>query len=588
MAKTAAGPKRGSKRLADLSELVVGIAIVGVLLFLASFVRLRADLTSEKRYTLRPATIELVKELEDIVYVKVYLTGTLPADLQRLSRATRDLLEELRVHQPDLVQFSFVDPNAQPDEKTRREVYAQLEQQGLRYNSITFAGQGAQTELVFFPGALVTYREKTVPVQLLRSRFGANDPEMVNRSINNLEYELAGAIRQATADRKRRIAFLEGHGELDGPRIMDITNELKEQYEVERVRIDGRIDALSHRVEGVRFRVNDYDALIIAKPDSTFPDRDRYVIDQFIMNGGRVLWFVDAMDPHLDSLRTKQFSLATSRELGIDELLFAYGARINKDLVLDQYCAPIEISTDAFGEGQKRELLPWYFEPVLAPLSPHPIVANIDPVHTRFASSVDTIGVDGVKKTVLLSSSPRSRLVLSPVRISLAITKMDMGFDRSTTAERPMAVLLEGKFTSAFADRLPPAFANDPEVAYREQGAPSAQLVVGDGDVIENRVDWRQGYIFELGWDRYRNGKFYGNKEFIVNAVNYLLNDRSLISVRARAITLRLLDRGRTVAQRRYWQVVNIAGPIALGLLAALLFALVRRRANRPYPPNAA
>lgn len=567
-----------SRRAGDLSELGIGIGIVLLLLFLGSFLRLRLDLTSEKRYTLTPATRQLVEELPDVVYVKVYLHGALPADLLRLSQATRDLLEEMRVYNPGMLEYGFVDPSVSPDEKTRNEVYDQLQAQGLTYSSIRLRDKGAYTERIVFPGALVTFRDKTIPVQLLKTQLRTPDADIVNRSINNLEYELASAIRQATSQRKARVAFLEGHGEADKLRVMDVTNALEEQYTVSRVRINEQLDALSERVEGVKYRVNKFEALVVAKPDSSFSQKDRYVIDQFVMNGGKVLWLLDVMNANLDSLRQNQFSIATPQPLGLDDLLFSYGVRINKDLILDQSCAPIEMYTQPYGNQRKLERFPWYFEPVLIPESTHPIVSNIDPVHTRFVSSMDTIGVEGIRKTVLLTSSPYSRMMRNPVRISLNIVEMDMGFAKNSTPYMPVAVLLEGPFTSAFTDRLPAQFTADPEVAFREQGAPSAQLVVSDGDVILNRIDPTKGMYYMLGFDRYANAKIYGNREFLINAMNYLLDDQSLISIRSRTITLRQLDPKRIVEERGGWQVFAIAFPILLSLISGLAYHLYRRR----------
>lgn len=567
-----------SRRFADLSELAIGIAIVLLVLIAGSFFRLRVDLTSEKRHSLTDATRSLVSELPDMVYVKVYLSGELPADLAKLSQATRELLDEMRVYNPDLLQYTFIDPSASPDEKTRNEVYDQLQQQGLTYSSIRMRDKGASTERIVFPGALVTFRDKTVPIQLLKTQLRAPDADIVNRSINNLEFEFASALRQVTAMRKSSVAFLEGHGELDELLVKDISTALSEQYAVSRVRIDDQLDALSGQIEGSRYRANKYDALIVAKPDSAFSSRDRYVIDQFIMNGGRVLWLLDAMNANLDSLRARQYSIATPVMLGLDEMLFHYGVRINKDLVLDQSCAPIEIYTQPYGNQRKLERFPWYFEPISIPQSTHPIVTNIDPVLTRFVSSMDTVAADSIRKTILLTSSPYSRAMRNPVRISLNIVETDMGFERNSTPYMPLAVLLEGPFTSAFADRLPPEFTSDPAVAYREKGKHSAQIVISDGDVIANRIDAAKGMYYMLGYDRYANAKIYGNRELIMNAMNYLLDDRSLISIRSRTITLRQLDPKRVALERGSWQVFNIVTPILLSLLAGLAYHLYRRR----------
>lgn len=567
-----------SPRTADLLELVLGLAVVGLVLFIGSFLRLRADLTNEKRYTLTPSTKQMLEELPDVVYVKVYLTGELPADLQRFSRSIRELLDEMRVVQPEKVQYSFIDPSESPDEKTRKETYDQLQKEGLQYSSIRMRDKESFSERIVFPGALVTFRDKTVPVQLLKTQLRTPDADIVNRSINNLEYELASAFRQSTQREKAKIAFLRGHGELRDMEVADITAALSELYDVEPVVLDERLDALSHKVPNMSYRLNDYDAIIVAKPDSAFSPRAAYVLDQFIMNGGKALWLIDPMNANLDSLRKNQFSIAVAKDLGLDELFFSYGVRVNKDLVLDRSCAPIELYTQPYGNQRKLERFPWFWEPVLIPQSTHPIVSNIDPIHMRFASSLDTIGVDSVRKTILLTSSPASLAQRNPVRVSLNVVEIAPPFDRQSTPHMPMAVLLEGKFNSAFMDRLPQEFIADPNVGYREHGKATAQIVISDGDVIGNRVDQAKGMYYMLGFDRYANTKIYGNRELIVNAMNYLLDDRSLISIRSRTITLRQLDPERIVVDRSRWQLFNTALPVIIAVLFGLLYQTIRRR----------
>jgi len=567
-----------SPRTTDLLELVLGLAVVGLVLFIGSFLRLRADLTNEQRYTLTPSTKQMLEELPDVVYVKVYLTGELPADLQRFSRSIRELLDEMRVVQPEKVQYSFIDPSESPDEKTRKETYDQLQKEGLQYSSIRMRDKESFSERIVFPGALVTFRDKTVPVQLLKTQLRTPDADIVNRSINNLEYELASAFRQSTQREKAKIAFLRGHGELRDMEVADITAALSELYDVEPVVLDERLDALSHKVPNMSYRLNDYDAIIVAKPDSAFSPRAAYVLDQFIMNGGKALWLIDPMNANLDSLRKNQFSIAVAKDLGLDELFFSYGVRVNKDLVLDRSCAPIELYTQPYGNQRKLERFPWFWEPVLIPQSTHPIVSNIDPIHMRFASSLDTIGVDSVRKTILLTSSPASLAQRNPVRVSLNVVEIAPPFDRQSTPHMPMAVLLEGKFNSAFMDRFPQEFIADPNVGYREHGKATAQIVISDGDVIGNRVDQAKGMYYMLGFDRYANTKIYGNRELIVNAMNYLLDDRSLISIRSRTITLRQLDPERIVVDRSRWQLFNTALPVIIAVLFGLLYQTIRRR----------
>lgn len=575
-----AGTKARSPRGRDLLELGIGVAIVLLVLFIGSFFRVRVDLTSEKRHTLRDATREMLQGLDDVVFVRVFLAGELPADMRRLAMATRDLLDEMRVHNPDLLQYEVSDPNASPDERTREEVYTQLQKEGLQYSSIRIRSQGSFTERIIFPGALITYRGKTLPVQLLKTRYQVPDADIVNRSVNNLEYELASAIRQITATSKPRIAIMEGYGTLAELETKDIENALGELYDVRRVRLDEQVNSLSHKNPGMRHRVLDYEALIVPRPTEQVSQKDRYIIDQFIMNGGRVIWCIDAMNANLDSLRRNQMSIATPHEHGLDELLFSYGVRINKDLLLDASCAPIEIYTTPFGNQRKLERFNWYFEPVLIPNSAHPIVANIDPVHTRFVSSMDTLGTDSVRKTVLLTTSPYTRLLRNPVRVALNVVELDLGLERSTTPSLPVAVLLEGTFRSAYADRISPLMRQEDEMAFREWSRPTAQLVVSDGDVMANRVDPEQGMYYMLGYDRYARSKIYGNREFLVNAMNYLLDDRSLISIRSREITLRQLDPKRIVEERLPLQVLNVALPILITILAGIGFHLVRVRRN--------
>ncbi len=559
-------------------ELGIGIVCVLLVLFISSFIRVRADLTTEKRFTLTQATKNLVDSLKDVVFVKVYLSGDLPADLQHLSTGMRDLLDEMRVRNPSELQYEFVDPSASADQKTRNKVYEQLQKEGLQYTSIRTQDKGAQSEVIVWPGAIITYKGKSIPVQLLKSQTMNTDAEAVNRSLNNLEYELASSIRQITDPYRARIAFIEGQGELAPLYVQDLTNALSDQYTVSRMRLDGKIDALSLKVEGGRWRANQYEAIVIADPDSTFSQKDQFIIDQFIMNGGKVLWAVDAMDPHLDSLRTNQFSMATPYNLGIDEMLFAYGVRINKDLLLDHQCAPIQFYGRPYGDQPQLVTKPFPFEPLVMAFGNNPIVNNIDPVHLKFASSIDTIALDSAHSTILLTSSRYTRVLRNPVRVSLAVVDMDLQLERNNNPFRPVAVLVQGKFRSAFADRLVMEDTVLKAIGYREWSRPTAQVVISDGDAIANPVDLEKHTFYPLGYERAARAKIFGNREFFINAMNYLLDDKSLISIRSRTITLHQLDPQRIQTQRTAIQAANVLLPILIGLLGGAGFYLLRRR----------
>ena len=567
------------RKFRDIIELFVSLALVVVLNVIVQFTPWRADLTSEKRYTLTDATKEMVAELKDPIYVKVYLEGDLPAELLRLRNATRELLEELKAHSPGTIDYEFIDPSASPDIKTREEIYAELEKEGLLYSSMQTMDGGTAKEHIFFPGAIITFRNQTAPVQLLKTRFSVPDANMVNKSVNNLEYEFSLAMRQLLRREKPRIAFLQGHGEASEIQLADITAALEEQYEVQAVELEGQLNSLSFKPEQSRYRLNRFDMLIIADPDSAFGEKDQLIIDQFAMNGGKIIWCVDAMDPRLDSLRTKQISVATPLPLGLDPMLFAYGVRLNKNMVLDRSCAFIEIFTTPFGNQKKLERKPWYFEPVIIPRSDHPIATNIDPIHTKFISSMDLIEVDSVQQTVLLRTSPFSRIRNNPVDISLNIVDLEEAYWNDPDPELPVAVLLEGRFTSAFKDRFKPFNEQvvKQEMGYRELSKPTSMLVIADGDMIQNRVDPQRGNYYMLGYDRYARQKIYGNREFLINAVDYMLDDKSLISIRSRDITLRKLNEKKVLDEFEKWRTLNMVLPILLVLLFGGLMFLYRK-----------
>lgn len=561
--------ERGTKAK-DLFLMSIVAACIIVAVIIGSIQYVRIDLTTEKRHSLTESTTELLDGLEDNLYIKVYLAGELPADVEKLREATQYFLDNLRAISPNLVNYEFIDPNAEPDEKTRNKIYEQLVEQGLKHSVIPIPGNGEKGQKIIFPGATIAYKGNEIPVQLLRSETPRTDAAMITASINNLEYEFVGGIRQALSGQRKKVAFLQGHGEMNDVNMLDLTRSLEQLYDVSWVKVDSQVNSLSEKVPGVKDRRNLYDALIVARPTENINKKDRYVLDQFVMNGGKVLWLLDPMNAHLDSLREHQFSMATPFDLGLEDMLFSYGVRLNNDLIIDRSCSFIDVVTGQFGDRPKIESFPFFFEPVLVPMSSHPIVYNIDPVQTKFVSSMDTISAAGIKKTVLLTSSAYSRIFKNPVRISLDIVKLEPDFTEHP--HRNIAVLLEGEFQSPYTDRLPRRILDDPEMAFREKSPHTSMMVVSDGGLAENRPNK------ELGFDRYAKRKIFGNREFIINALNYMLDDNSLISLRSRAITLRKLDPVRAENERLFWQIINVGGPILLVSFLGLLMAFLRKK----------
>ena len=552
----------------------IALAYVGSLKFE------RFDLTSEKRHTLTPTTIELMKSLDDVVYIKVFLAGDFPADYRRLQRSIKEKLDEMRAYAGDNIQYEFINPGSAPDKQSRDKMYAELVEKGLTYSVLQIREPDGMTEKIIFPGALISYKDKEVPLQILKNQERATDAQLVNRTINNLEYSLVNAIYQVRKNEREKIAFIEGHGELTSLETGDLRRELSKFYSVDRIEIGGMLDALSKNIAGEGRRQNRYAAIVIAKPDTAFSEKDKYLIDQFIMLGGRVLWLIDPMQVSMDSLLTSDVTMALPQNTNLDDMLFNYGVRLNRNLLLDRTCAPIALMTGPRG-NERQELLPWYFEPVLIPKSSHPIVANVDPIHAEFISSIDTVEAPGISKKVILTTSQYTRVLKSPVRVSFNIVSIDPNFGESNSPDQPVAVLLEGEFRSNFANRLAPAMLEESKFDFRENGEFTRQLVIADGDIARNPVNADKTKFRELGFDPIVGKKVYGNREFLVNAMNYLLGDESLINVRSRSVQVRKLDEQRVSKQRYTWQVANIALPVIITMLFGLGQWWVRRKRYR-------
>ncbi len=556
----------GKQRKDSLLRLIASLVILVSVNIIGNFLFFRIDLTAEKRYSISDASRELAGSLNDVVYFKVYLDGELPPGFRRLRNATRELLDEFRIYAGGNIEYEFVDPSAEPEEKKRLELYKQLARKGLLPTNLEEREKGGSSQKIIFPGAIASFGGEEIPVQLLKSRLGSSPEEMLNTSVENLEYEIAGVLRRFTrTGGAPRIGFLRGHGELDNKHISDAARALNEYYNVDTVFIGGRLDALK-----------DHRLLIIAKPTLSFDEKDKFVIDQFIMRGGRVLWLIDRMQAEMDSLGQTGTTVAIPYELNLDDQLFRYGARVNTDLVMDLQAAPIPVVTGYVGNQPKQELLPWYYFPLLESTDNHPIVRNLNAVKTEFPSSVDTIDVTGIKKTVLLAGSQYCRLQLPPARISMNILQQEP--DPATFPRRhvPIVLLLEGNFRSLYENRLPDTIAKDPGIGFRAAGDSSKMIVAGDGNLIESQVS-KKGAIYPLGYDRFSQQQF-GNRNFILNAADYLCDDTGVLALRAKEFRLRLLDAGKLNEQGTIIRWANVVLPLLLLWIAGWLFHLGRRR----------
>ncbi|MCO4807558.1 gliding motility-associated ABC transporter substrate-binding protein GldG [Salibacteraceae bacterium] len=554
------------KSLIDLSSLVIWFLVIILINTVSGYFFARFDLTQEKRYTLSEATTDQLENLEDVVFIRVYLEGNLPTEFRELHDATKELLDEFRAYGGMNIEYEFINPSISPDEKERVEVYKELTRQGLQYTNIRMQAGDKTSEQIVFPGAIISFHGREVPIQILKSVAGATEQEMIAASIQQLEYEFVSAIRRVNQATKKSVAFIGGHGELSELETADAKRALEEFYEVERVTLDQKVNAL-----------DGFDAIIIARPDSAYSEQDKFIIDQFIMNGGKSLWMIDPVFARMDSLRTSNLTMGLKLEHNLDDQLFKYGVRLNADLVMDIQCINKPIVTGYIGNQPRQEMFPWYYEPLLSGNQEHPISANIERVKTEFVSTMEAIEVDSVSSTPLLLTSDQCRTVKVPTRISFNILRDPPKYEMFTDGPLPTALLLEGKFPSVFTNRLPKRLLADEGLKFKERSVDTKMIVVSDGDIIRNPVSLSDQKFYALGFDKYTQ-TLYGNRAFVLNSMNYLCDDSGLLNVRSKEFKIRLLNQAKIESERYYWQVLNTAAPLVIVLLMGIGFYYWRKR----------
>ncbi|RLD40186.1 MAG: gliding motility-associated ABC transporter substrate-binding protein GldG [Bacteroidetes bacterium] len=559
-----------------------GIVLILVLInLISSMLFTRFDLTSEKRYTLSPSTTEILKDLDDIVFFKVYLEGEFPAGFKRLQKETKELLDEFRAHNKN-IQYEFINPSANENIKERNDTYQLLVEQGLQPTNLQVKTKSGLDQQVIFPGAIVSYRNSQVAVELLEAQMNVPPEAVLNNSIQNLEFKFTNAIRKISRKKKPAIAFIQGHGELDEKETFDIANTLAEDYIVDRLIINEKINALVKRTL-VDSATNEYKvfpkyaAIVIAKPDSVFSGKDKFIIDQYIMYGGKVLWLIDPVFVSMDSIQRQETTVAVQNKTGLQDQLFTYGARLNENLVMDLVAMSIPLRTGQIGNQPQISFFPWYYFPLVTPFEKHPIVKNLNTIKTQFVSSIDTIKSVAVKKTILLKTSPYSRVVPIPAMVSLAITREEPNERFYHDPPQTIAVLLEGVFQSDFRNRIPPSLSQAKEIGFRDRSQPTSMIIISDGDIIRNQFHIPNGYPLPLGYDQFTRETF-GNKNFILNALNYLTDGSELISIRSRELKLRLLDKTKVNNSKIFWQVFNLLTPVVLVMLIGLILIWLRKR----------
>lgn len=548
-------------KVKNLKSLLKCVAFLIVINVIGISFYYRFDLTQDKRYTLSYTTEEILDNITEPVVIDVFLDGKFPQGFKRLQIETRELLEEFSIRNP-LVKFQFINP---AEESGTEE---ELLNFGLRPMSLTVAEKGGQTQLAIFPWAIVSKGEIATKVQLLKNMMGANTEEKVLTSVQHLEYVFADALNRVSLDKKNKIAVLKGNGELDDIYMADFLMSLRESYHIAPFTLES---VANNPIETLE-ELQDYDLAIIAKPTKEFTSEQIETLDQFVMSGGKTLWLLDQVQADFDSLRTNQSMLAFPKDQSLGELLFKYGVRINSVLVKDEIATPIKLAIGRQGSETQYGEFMWKFAPFVYPNSEHPIVKNIEGIKLDFVSPIDTIK-NNISKTILLQSSKYSNLVGTPTEINLEV------INEETTPEMYegkgnyiLGILLEGEFTSVFKNRvLPFALKN---AVY--EGKPTKMIVVSDGDIIKNQLDNR-GIPLELGYDKWMN-KLYGNKEFLLNSVNYLLDDSGLINLRTKEVKIPMLDKVRVSEKYIAIQIIALVVPILIVIVFGVLFFFIGKR----------
>jgi gliding-associated putative ABC transporter substrate-binding component GldG len=550
----------------NIKTLGITIFILIVLNVLGSLFFHRFDLTKDKRYTLSETSLQIVKQVKNPLSIKIYMQGDLPADFRRLQQETRQLLEEFQAYNSNIV-FEFVNPLENKDESM--DVVKSLYQKGLTPINITVDDKGKQSQAMVFPWAIAVYNNKEVNIPLLKNIMGASTTQKVIGSVQHLEYSIADAINKITKDKQKKVAIIKGNGEMKEVHIAKMLMQIRESYYIGPF----TLDSVAKNPTGSLEALKKYDLAIIAKPTETFSDEEKQVLDQFIMNGGKTLWLIDQVAADMDSLYNQAgATLAYPRDLNLNDMFFKYGFRINPDLVKDEQGSPIKLATGEQGSATQYQDFIWKYAPLVTPEAKHPIVKNLGGIKFDFASPIDTLK-NGIKKTVLLKSSPYSKKIGTPTEINLNIvTEKSTPQDYINKGNLPLSVLLEGSFHSVFENRVLPFKEN----SFLSKGKPTKMIVIADGDLAKNQLDKNMMPV-ELGYDQ-RSGNLYDNKDFVMNCINYLLDDTGLINIRSKDLNLPLLDKEKVYENYSLTQFITIGLPILILLIFGLAFTYIRKR----------
>ncbi len=560
------------------------ITLIFLINILSSFINLNIDWTADQRHSLSDETHIIINTLEDKLFIKVYLEGHLPAEFKKLKKSVENLLQNLKSISDHNIDFEFINPNKSDNDEEKLALFRQLAALKLAPTDLDMSTMGKQINQIIFPGAIIYYKDKQVVVNFLKQELGETPASNINTSIESLEFEFISAIQHLIKEKLDKVAFLDGNGELNEQQVYDITESvsgdnfnLSYYYNVDRFNIkEFTIDSTTMQPNLSRqlAMLNMYKAIIISKPTIAFNNLDKLIVDQYIMNGGRVLWLIDGANANMDSLKNKSGAfIATKNNLNIDDQLRKYGVHINANLIEDLRSTSIPIITGYSNNKPQQSFLNWPYFPLLVSDNQHSITKGLDGIKCSFVSSVDTIK-NNINKTILLHSSKQSRLNPTPTKISLGILENPPAIESYNKEYESIAVLLEGEFESVFTNRLAQ---KTNKVQLKEKSIPTKMIVVADGDLIYNEVT-NSGTIFPLGYDKSIKHTYAGNKHFLINAIHYLCDNSSLSNLKTKELSLRMLDKEKIKKNRLIIQLINIILPILVLLVFVFYFTHNRKR----------
>ena len=525
--------------------------------------RVQIDMTEEKRYTISDATKKLLRSLDEEVFIEIFLAGELPSNFERFQKSIREMLDQFTIESGNKIEYKFTDPAQATNLQARNQFYQSLIDKGVQATNLNYKNvDGDKMEKLIFPGGVMSKGLGEIPVNLLKGSSAAGPEGILNQSIEGLEYELSSTIAQLMGGGTKKIGYIKDHGSLDSLEIAGLRSALLSKFDLFNVSLNGRTT------------LTGYDAIIIGKPTKPFSEREKYLTDQYLMRGGNLIYFIDALSVNMDSA-SGEGTVAIPYETNLEDQLFRYGVRVNRNFVLDINSGQWPVVTGNIGNQPRIQMLTWPFFPVLTNFSDHPSVRNLDAILGRFVSEIDTVKAVGIKKTPLIQTSIYTKLMGPPVKVAFNDLGGDLIPEKFTDGPKTVGYLLEGRFKSLYANRLVPQ-GFDKET-FISKGEPGKVIVIGDGDIIRNELDPETGEPLGLGVEAFTKTT-YANEEFILNVLDYLVDDSGLIETRSREVKIRPLDKVKLQNERTFIQVVNLVFPILVVLLIGGIKWYMRKR----------